>query len=81
MATYYNRNKFSGIIFVLFFVLGSMVQNGYSSYHYDKAVINTFNTGNYEGTWVHDVYNTDGSINSTFKGLNLYLIYCKLTTV
>ena len=75
MATYYNRNKFSGIIFVLFFVLGSMIQNGYSSYHYDKAVINTFNTGkggNLEGTWVHDVYNTDGSINSTFKGLNRY---------
>ena len=68
MATYYTRHKVSGIMFVLLLVLGSMAQNGYSSYHYDKAVTNTFNTGSYQGEWVHNVYNTDGLINSTFKG-------------
>ena len=69
-ALFYTRNRASGIIFVGLMILGSMAQNGYSSYHFDKAVINTFNTGSYSSQWVHDIYDENGALNFTYRGSN-----------
>ena len=50
-------------------ILGSMIQNGYSSWYYDKAIMNTFNIPPPKAVFVHDVYNENGTLEFTNAGM------------
>ena len=68
IASLYAKNRASGVVFLSFMILGSMIQNGYSSWYYDKAVMNTFNIPPSKAVFVHDVYSENGTLEFTYAG-------------
>ena len=58
---------------VFLMVVGSMAQNGYSSYRQDQAVLNNFNVPPGDSSFVHNTYDENGKVRVFDRFLNVFM--------